>query len=54
MKYLYVNEIENRVVLISKKQAPDVITSECLEYIVNYSFDLTKEMTDEDNNSIYL
>ena len=54
MKYLYVNETEDRVVLISKKQTPDVITSECLEYIVNDSFDLTKEMKDEDNNSIYL
>jgi hypothetical protein len=54
MKYLYVNQAEDRVVSINKKSVPEVITSDCVEYIVNDSFDLTKEMTDEEGNSISL
>ena len=54
MIYLYINQTEDRVVLISKKQILDAISDECVEYIVNDSFDLTKEMTDEEGTPIYL
>ena len=54
MRYLYVNQKEDRVVLMSKKQESQVISDDCVEYIINDDFDLTKEMSDEDGNSIKL
>jgi len=54
MRYLYINQKEDRVVLMSKKQESHVISDDCVEYIINDDFDLTKEMSDEDGNSIRL
>ena len=46
MRYLYINQAENRISLISKKSEPELITDNCVEYIVQDNFDLTKEMDD--------
>lgn len=46
MRYLYINQTENRISLISKKPEPEIITDNCVEYIVQDNFDLTKEMDD--------
>jgi len=54
MKYIYVNESESRVVLISQKHSPEVISDKCVEYIISDAFDLSKEMSDEDGNTIHL
>ena len=54
MRYLYINENEDKVVLISKKQESHVISDGCVEYLVNDDFDLTKEMSDEGGNSVRL
>jgi len=54
MKYIYVNESESRVVLISQKHSPEVISDECAEYIISDAFDLSKEMSDKDGNPIHL
>ena len=54
MKYLYINQSENRVVLVSKKPNPDIVSDSCVEYVVPEDFDLTKEMTDEEGNTQHL
>lgn len=54
MRYLYINQRENRVVLMSKKQESHIISDNCVEYIVNDDFDLTKEMPDGEGNSVRL
>tara|TARA_B100000900_G_scaffold414411_1_gene440979 strand:- start:43 stop:378 length:336 start_codon:yes stop_codon:yes gene_type:complete len=50
MRYLYINQKEDRVVLMSKKQESHVISDDCVEYIINDDFDLTKEMSDGEGN----
>lgn len=54
MRYLYINQKEDKVVLISKKQESQAISDECVEYVINDNFDLTKELSDEDGNPIRL
>ena len=54
MRYLYVNQKEDRVVLMSKKQESQVISDDCVEYIINDDFDLTKEMPDGEGNLVRL
>jgi len=46
LRYLYINQAENRISVISKKSEPELITDNCVEYIVQDNFDLTKEMDD--------
>ena len=53
MKYIYLNTEENRVVSINKKPIPEV-KGELDEYIVTDTFDLTKAMSSEDGEEVYL
>ena len=54
MKYLYVDQSQDKVVLVSKKHNSDVISDTCVEYVVPEDFDLTKEMTDDEGNTAHL
>jgi hypothetical protein len=53
MKYIYLNTEENRVVSINKRPIPEV-KGELDEYIVTDTFDLTKAMSSEDGEEVYL
>ena len=54
MRYLYINQSEDRVVLISKNPNPDVVSDTCAEYVVPDDFDLTKAMTNEEGSTEHL
>lgn len=51
MKYVYINTTEDRIVCIAKKQDPALASApNIFEYLVSDTFDIDKEIQDEDGN----
>ena len=51
MKYVYINTTEDRIVCIAKKQDPALaLAPNISEYSVSDTFDIDKEIQDEDGN----
>ena len=46
MRYLYINQSEDKIVLISKKSNEGKMLEGIVEYIISDDFDLTKDMGD--------